>query len=71
MADREPQTHAVTGRRSDLLGPVPGSMQQITVFSAGIVAGSQHAKAAKAFITYLASPAARPAITDAGLDPMN
>jgi molybdate transport system substrate-binding protein len=54
----------------DLLGPVPGAMQQITVFSAGIVAGAEHPAAAAALLAYLASPAAHAAIRASGLDPI-
>jgi len=47
----------------DLVGPLPPEVQQVTVFSAGIVANSQEPEAARALIRFLASPAAAPAIT--------
>lgn len=53
----------------DFAGVLPDDAQQITPFSAGIVAGSKETVAAKALIDYLASPAAAPLIRQAGLDP--
>ena len=40
----------------DIVGPIPDSAQQITPFSAGIVANTAEPAAAKALINYLASP---------------
>jgi len=54
----------------DLLGPLPDAVQQYTVFSGGIVSGAEQPKAAAALLTYLASPEARPAVVDSGLEPM-
>lgn len=54
----------------DLLGPVPGGLQQYTVFSAGVVAASAHPAEAAALIRFLASPDARPAVTDSGMEPI-
>ena len=54
----------------DLLGPLPSTLQQYTVFSAGVVAGSDHAADAAALIRFLASPEARAAVTESGLEPM-
>jgi molybdate transport system substrate-binding protein len=45
----------------DLVGPLPPELQKITVFSAGIVTGSEAPDAARALIQFLASPAAHPA----------
>ena len=36
----------------DLLGPIPAEVQQVTVFSAGVVAGSRQQEAARALIRY-------------------
>jgi molybdate transport system substrate-binding protein len=55
----------------DVVGPLPADVQKITVFSAAIVAGAKAPDAARALIAYLASPAAAPAITKAGLEPAN
>jgi molybdate transport system substrate-binding protein len=54
----------------DLVGPLPAEVQQITVFSAGIVTGSAAAQAARALLAYLSSPEAAPIITETGLDPI-
>lgn len=55
----------------DLVGALPDAAQQITPFSAGIVADSKVPEAAKALISYLASPTAAPLIRQTGLDPVN
>ena len=57
-------------RGIDLVGPLPPDLQQVTIFSAGILARSEHPDAARALIAYLASPAAAPAIRDSGMEPM-
>jgi len=54
----------------DLVGPLPADVQQITVFSAGIVANSAQPAAAKALLDFLAAPEAAAAIRESGLDPM-
>jgi molybdate transport system substrate-binding protein len=54
----------------DLVGPLPPEVQKITTFSAGIVVGAREPGAAKALISFLASPAAAGAIRESGLDPM-
>jgi molybdate transport system substrate-binding protein len=51
----------------DLVGPLPDEVQKITIFSAGIVTGSQAPEAAKSLIKFLSSPAATQAITASGL----
>jgi molybdate transport system substrate-binding protein len=53
----------------DLVGPLPGPLQKITIFSAGIATGSKEPDAGKALIAFLASPEAAPALKKAGLDP--
>jgi len=55
----------------DIVGPLPPRAQRITFFSAGIPATSKHPGAAKAFIQWLASPAAYAAIKQSGLEPAN
>jgi len=54
----------------ELLGPLPPELQRVTVFSAGIAAGSREPEAARDLIRFLASPAAAAAITETGLDPV-
>lgn len=52
-----------------IVGPIPDEVQQITVFSAGIVAASKHKGAARALIAYLASASACPVIVQDALEP--
>ena len=54
----------------DYVGPLPPEVQKVTVFSAGVAAGSKHADAARALIKFLASPAAVPVIKKTGLEPL-
>ena len=53
----------------ELVGPLPPELQQVTLYSAGIVAGSHDPAAAKKLLDFLASPAAAPAIAATGLEP--
>jgi molybdate transport system substrate-binding protein len=53
----------------EYVGPIPGDLQKVTVFSAGIAAGAKQPEAAAALIRFLSSPAALPAIQKSGLDP--
>jgi molybdate transport system substrate-binding protein len=53
----------------DLVGPLPPELQKFTVFSAGIPVDAREPEAAKALITFLASPAAAAAITKSGMEP--
>jgi molybdate transport system substrate-binding protein len=52
----------------DLVGRLPPEVQRITVFAAGIVVGSKEPDAARAFITFVASPAASTTIEKTGLE---
>jgi molybdate transport system substrate-binding protein len=54
----------------DLVGPLPAEVQKFTVFSAGIVVGTKEPEAARALITFLASPAAGAAIRESGMEPI-
>jgi molybdate transport system substrate-binding protein len=54
----------------DIIGPLPDSLQQVTVFSAGIASVSKEPEAAKALIKFLASPAAKDKIVNSGLEPI-
>ncbi len=53
----------------DLVGPLPKEIQNLTLFSAGVVANTKAQEAAKAFITFLTGPAAAPAIKKTGMEP--
>jgi len=52
----------------DLVGPLPPEVQRVTVFSAGIVAGSKHPAAARALVSFLASPAASSTVVKSGME---
>jgi molybdate transport system substrate-binding protein len=54
----------------DIVGPLPPELQKVTIFSAGVVAGSKQPEAAKALIAFLSSPEAAGAITRSGMDPV-
>ena len=54
----------------DFVGPLPPEVQKISVFSAGVAAGARDPDAARALIQFLSSPAAVPAITKNGLEPV-
>ena len=55
----------------DYVGPLPPEVQRVTVFSAGVAATAKAPDAARAFIRFLASPAAAPAITKSGMEPVD
>jgi molybdate transport system substrate-binding protein len=54
----------------DLVGPLPPEVQKVTVFSAGIVTVAKEPDVGRALVKFLASPAAAPAITRSGLEPV-
>ena len=54
---QEPEVMSVAG--VDMVGPLPPDLNNITVFAAGIGAGSQQADAANALIRFLHTPEAR------------
>jgi molybdate transport system substrate-binding protein len=53
-----------------VVGPLPADVQRVTVFSAAVGAGSPNPSGGRALITFLSSPAAAPAISRTGLDPV-
>jgi molybdate transport system substrate-binding protein len=53
----------------DYVGPLPGELQRMTVFSAGIHTGTKQADAAEALIKFITAPAAASVIRKHGLDP--
>jgi molybdate transport system substrate-binding protein len=53
----------------DYVGPLPGELQRMTVFSAGIHAGAKQADAARALVRFLTAPAAAAVIRKHGLEP--
>ena len=54
----------------DVVGPFPAELQQEVVFTAAIAANTREAQAAKAFITYLTTPAASAVIRAKGMNPV-
>ena len=54
----------------EIVGPLPPELQKMTVFSAGLFAGSQEAEAAGALLRALAAPAARPLYRAKGMEPV-
>ena len=53
----------------DYVGPLPGELQRMTTFSAGIHSGAKERDAAKALVKFLTAPAAAPVIRKHGLEP--
>jgi molybdate transport system substrate-binding protein len=54
---------------AQLVGPLPGEFASVTMFSAGIGAGTHNADAARALIGFLAGSAAAPVFKSKGLEP--
>ena len=55
---------------ADLVGPLPAEVQKITIFSAATTTNAKQVDAGKALIAFLASSAAAPTLTKAGLEPI-
>jgi molybdate transport system substrate-binding protein len=53
----------------EVIGPLPGDLQIITVFSAAVDAKATGNEAANAFVKFIASPSAAAAYKSKGLDP--
>ena len=62
-----PELAAVPG--VEVIGPFPGELQVITVFSAALDAKAKDNEAAKAFVKFISGPAAAAAYKAKGLDP--
>lgn len=54
----------------DIVGPLPSEVQKITVYSGGIIVGSEHPQLATQFLRFLASPEAAQDIANSGLRPI-
>jgi molybdate transport system substrate-binding protein len=54
----------------ELVGPLPPELQKMTVFSAGVATSAKEPEVARAFIRFLASPAAAPVVTKTGMEPL-
>jgi molybdate transport system substrate-binding protein len=53
----------------DYVGPLPGDLQRMTMFSAGIHTGAKEADAARALVKFITAPAAAAVIRKHGLEP--
>jgi molybdate transport system substrate-binding protein len=51
-----------------LVGPLPRTLQKVTVYSAGVAVASTSKDAAQAFVAFLARPGFKPKLAAAGLD---
>jgi molybdate transport system substrate-binding protein len=59
----------VSVRGAELLGPLPGELQAMTLILAGIVTTAREPDAARTLLRFLTSPAAAAAIKAAGMEP--
>ena len=66
---QEPEVMSVAG--VDVVGPPPGDLNNITIDSAGVGAGSQHTEAANALIKFLHTPEAAAVFKARGLKPVD
>lgn len=53
----------------ELVGPLPGDLQETMVFSAAVMTGAKNAEAAKALVDFLRTPEATMVIKAKGMDP--
>ena len=54
---------------TQLVGPLPGDLNNVTVFAGGIGAASKDPAAAKAFIEHVTGPVGAGVLKSKGLDP--
>ncbi|MGQ0736041.1 MAG: substrate-binding domain-containing protein [Acidobacteriota bacterium] len=57
-------------RGAEYVGPLPPEVQRVTIIAAGITVRSKAPEAARAYIRFLASPAAAESIRRSGMDPL-
>jgi molybdate transport system substrate-binding protein len=61
--------NVLTAPGLDVVGPFPAELQQEVVFTAAVAANAKETEAAKAFITFLTTPAAIAVIRAKGMNP--
>jgi molybdate transport system substrate-binding protein len=54
---------------AELVGPFPGDLQNISVFSGAVVASSKEPEAARAWLDHIKSPAGVPVLKTRGMEP--
>jgi molybdate transport system substrate-binding protein len=59
----------VSAAGAEILGPLPGNLGSVTLFTAGIAAASKAPDAAKAFIKFITGPNAAPVLKAKGFAP--
>jgi molybdate transport system substrate-binding protein len=64
---QKPELLHVAG--AEIVGMLPGDLNMVTQFAAGIMPQSKNADAAKALIAFLRSPEAKAAFRSKGLEP--
>jgi molybdate transport system substrate-binding protein len=64
-------TEIVIAPGVELVGPLPGEIQQVSVLAAGVVAGSRELRSAQALISFLATPSAAALLQANGFQPVS
>ena len=54
----------------DIAGPLPGDLQETSIFAAAVMVGNRDAAAAKALIDFLRTPEAAKTIKAKGMEPV-
>jgi molybdate transport system substrate-binding protein len=54
---------------AQLVGPLPGDLNLVTVFSAGLGAGTKAADAATSYVKFITGPTAAPVLKAKGMEP--
>ena len=54
---------------AELVGPLPGELQNVIIYAAGVAADPRDAATARAFIVFMATPQAKRLIREKGMEP--